>query len=139
MYIVVIVRINLLCLLLHASSYPVVSIILSIIVVQKTSQLDVSYGLRLQRNLNIITAYSIVYVHIGSIRPNLYRYTYNILYYKCIIVLWCIPWPYIGVLNAMSCSSGMYNFEVLDLEHKILTFYKLILRLNTRQIIFIHF
>lgn len=87
MYIVVIVRINLLCLLLHASSYPVVSIILSIIVVQKTSQLDVSYGLRLQRNLNIITAYSIVYVHIGSIRPNLYRYTYNILYYKCIIVL----------------------------------------------------
>lgn len=59
-----IVCINLLCILLYASSYPVVSIILSIIVVQKTSQLDVSYGLcRLQRNLNIITAYSIVYVH----------------------------------------------------------------------------
>lgn len=65
-----IVRINLLCLLLHASSYPVVSIILSIIVVQKTSQLDVSYGLRLQRNLNIITAYSIVYVHrLDSTKP----------------------------------------------------------------------
>lgn len=78
-----IVCINLLCILLYASSYPVVSIILSIIVVQKTSQLDVSYGLRLQRNLNIITAYSIVYIYRSdSTEPiGIIYYIINVQYY----------------------------------------------------------